>query len=1075
MQTTESLRDLVTHALAHLDHVLPGQAPLKEFVHHNTLHGFQHLPFEEALAQFSALTGIGGYLPETHYREFYRQGRINDRDIALALINTPTLQTDEIVWTLNFQTLTRKQLYQLALLTDFTALTPHQFQWQLEEQQALSRVQGDVPASVKQAFLATQAESQAVNALWETLLNKLDLTHVDLHSEALVELAQAQADAWLADLNTETLVTPSTPTDTGQSINSFFAEVGTSLSLRGLLMALTGVDVLEQVRPQLIRLCAALMDEGVAAWTLPERQAGLYVAWRKSALFDAHLTWQDLPDAKSVIAALPDNAIDAIIEQLNFLELPQKSWAGYLERLALEIPGWSGLINWRQHRPAYAANAHAPIALADYLAIRLTLDRLYCGQLCATIWKTPAKLSSLRKYFDLHPAEFRVRHGLYQGKLPEFLTQQAEQLIAQAQNNGQVQRHWAQLSDLIDTWQNSPVGALQTERTLYNAGWRLFRVLQHLGLNAEAVQLLPKQDLWQLLALLDNFNATERAKIWLVAYENHYRDALFQGLSQNHQRGRWAKRDIRPEAQLFFCMDDREEGFRRHLEEHNPALETLGAAGFFGVPMNYQGLDDTETFPLCPIVVMPLNAVQEQPRADQQPVTASHQRGRQWLFAAANALHHSLRRNLFVSQPLIQLSAPMTLIGLLAKTLFPKAQADLLTSLAGQVSPAVATELCFNATDTHDATPDNPKVGFTDNEQASRVAAFCRNTGLTYCFAPLVVLFGHGSMSQNNPHLAAYDCGACSGRHGGPNARAFAAMANRPVIRQLLTERGITIPADTWFIGAEHNTCDEIISWYDLQDLPTSHQAALQKLQAELQHTQSLSAHERCRRLASAPRNPTPKQALKHIAARAADFSQARPELGHATNAAAVIGRRSLTQGAFFDRRVFLISYDPTQDPDGKIVEGILLAAGPVGAGINLEYYFSTVNNERFGCGSKVPHNVTGFFAVMEGASSDLRTGLPQQMVEIHEAMRLQIVMEAKTSVLERIYAEQESLRELIAGGWVHLSTKDPDSGEIFVFERGVGFVPWQAAGEALPVYTNSTACYAGQTLPVAPVLIVQP
>jgi hypothetical protein len=160
-----------------------------------------------------------------------------------------------------------------------------------------------------------------------------------------------------------------------------------------------------------------------------------------------------------------------------------------------------------------------------------------------------------------------------------------------------------------------------------------------------------------------------------------------------------------------------------------------------------------------------------------------------------------------------------------------------------------------------------------------------------------------------------------------------------------------------------------------------------------------------------------------------------------------------------------------------------LLAVTPVGAGINLEYYFSTVNNERFGCGSKVPHNVTGFFGVMEGASSDLRTGLPQQMVEIHEPMRLLILVEAKTSVLEQIYARQESIRELVAGGWVQLSVKDPDNGEIFSFQtapstssgQARGFVRWQAEAKDLPVRDNSPDCYQDQTLPVAPVLIKQP
>jgi uncharacterized protein YbcC (UPF0753/DUF2309 family) len=139
-----------------------------------------------------------------------------------------------------------------------------------------------------------------------------------------------------------------------------------------------------------------------------------------------------------------------------------------------------------------------------------------------------------------------------------------------------------------------------------------------------------------------------------------------------------------------------------------------------------------------------------------------------------------------------------------------------------------------------------------------------------------------------------------------------------------------------------------------------------------------------------------------------------------------------MSRGLFLDRRVFLISYDPTTKPkeeaEGQILESILLATAPVGAGIALEYYFSTVDNERFGCGSKITHNITGLFGVMEGADSDLRTGLPWQMVEIHEPMRLLVVVEQTPAVLTAILNRQPPLQELINNGWIILASKNPST-----------------------------------------------
>jgi uncharacterized protein YbcC (UPF0753/DUF2309 family) len=472
------------------------------------------------------------------------------------------------------------------------------------------------------------------------------------------------------------------------------------------------------------------------------------------------------------------------------------------------------------------------------------------------------------------------------------------------------------------------------------------------------------------------------------------------------------------------------------------------------------------------VVVVPSHEVREVPRPGLRELKDRHDRRLARVRRLRGWFHQELRRNLVSSHLLVDLLSPAMFLGLLGKVFLPARQQAAAAAAEAALVPAVPTRLYFNAEIDTPATPEKPRLGFTDAEQADRVSGFLRNIGLTGSFGPFVVLMGHGSHSRNNPHLAAYDCGACSGRHGGPNARAFAAMANRPEVRKLLAGRGIEIPAGTWFLGAEHDTCNEAITWFDLQDLPQASRPAFESLAAGLDRACRHSAHERCRRLASAPRDPALPEALVHMEERAEDFSQVRPELGHATNAAALVGRRALSRGLFLDRRVFLISYDPANDPDGTVLEGILAAVGPVGAGINLEYYFSTVDNERYGCGTKVPHNVAGLVGVMEGTASDLRTGLPRQMIEIHEAMRLQLVVEHKPEVLAGIYERQAELRELIGNGWLNLAALDPETGAISQFVPGQGFLPWEREPRPLPAVARSADWYAGHSGLLGPALV---
>jgi uncharacterized protein len=202
---------------------------------------------------------------------------------------------------------------------------------------------------------------------------------------------------------------------------------------------------------------------------------------------------------------------------------------------------------------------------------------------------------------------------------------------------------------------------------------------------------------------------------------------------------------------------------------------------------------------------------------------------------------------------------------------------------------------------------------------------------------------------------------------------------------------------------------------------------------------------------------------------RADHLAEPRPEYGHATNAVTIVGRRSLTRGLFLDRRAFLVSYDATTDPEDKSLAALLGAAGPVCAGINLEYYFSFVDNERYGCGTKLPHNVTGLVGVMNGHASDLRTGLPWQMVEVHEPVRLLLICETTPERFLNAAWPNAVVRELVEKRWIRVVTCDPSDGRLHVFRNGA-FEPFTERLDALPVVANSPAWFQGKLehLPIA-------
>lgn len=1077
----EDRRARLVACIDHLGHVLPGQAAIQDFVHHNTLHGFQHLPFPEALAAAGRRLGTRPWQAEEDSRACYRAGRIGDSDLDAAIgqvASAAGIDPEATLARWGDRVVTRREVIRASLLHPLSPLPLALLNWQIEEKQAVLRCQAELPAVRRSELLAGGSESQAVSTLWAACMEVLDIDPAQVRPEQLQRAARRE-------------LPPQTSDDDDQAgcaaralalWEALADGVGAGDTVRGLLCKLSGEDALENVRSLLIRQLAAHLDQGLAAWSGPQRGAGFFAAWKEAASRDPGWVLDQAGKAGDEIAQVPADPLDAIIALLQWLDLPEQRWPGYLESLALELPGWSGMVFWRQQHPGHAGTAGVPVQMTDYLAVRLMLERLACGAIARRYWNIEATLPALGEYFQRHPAELLVRHAYYDAQLAEPLIESIEPWLADAAEASmpRAEAPWAALARQIDAWQHTATAAQSAAHGLAHAAWPLFLLAQHLGMGAAALRGIGRPGADAMLACLRQLDADQRGYLWLLAYERHYREQILGGLAANH--GRWRGHARVPRAQLVFCMDDREEGMRRHLEEIAPELETLGGAAHFAVFQNYYGLDDSRPAALCPVipeVIVPAHEVREVARkvgaGDTAPLLEKHRRRLARRLYWRELLNQATRRSLLLGPLLVFLAAPFALVALLWRSLAPAACGGFFARLRQRFDLPVPTRLDHTAAaDAGPATPQAPRQGFTEAEQAERVAGFLTALGLTRDFAPLLVIMGHGANSANNPHLAAYDCGACSGRHSGPNARLFAAMANRPGVRRLLAARGIVLPATSWFIGAEHNTTDDRISWYDLEDLPGELGESFAELDRALAAAGREHARERCRRLYSAPLDIAPEAAFRHVSGRRHDWSQARPELGHATNACAFIGRRAMSRGAFFDRRAFLISYDPTRDADGRVLERHLLANGAVGAGISLEYFFSTVNNEHFGCGSKVTHNITGYFGVMHGAASDLATGLPRQMIEVHEAMRLLVVVEQTTELVTAIYQRQPAVQELVGKGWVVVAAKHPDSGEIHLFDPVAGWLPWQ--GRTPPAtLRQSLDWFAGKREPLAPVLLERP
>lgn len=509
---------------------------------------------------------------------------------------------------------------------------------------------------------------------------------------------------------------------------------------------------------------------------------------------------------------------------------------------------------------------------------------------------------------------------------------------------------------------------------------------------------------------LDRSAETVQADDWLlqraleIAYQESVREPLTRAVVPANPLNE------RPAVQAAFCIDVRSEVFRRALERANPSIQTLGFAGFFGLPIEYQPIGAASARPQLPGLLAP------RLRATDEGATEAVARRRGERLAQAG-IWKKLRSTAFSSFSYVEA------LGLLYA-------GDLIANLVGWTRPVDHPERAGLVAEEIGArkprlTRNVEGNAIATDARADLAAGILRAMSLRQGFARLVVLAGHGSDTVNNPHAAGLDCGACCGQTGEVNARATAALLNDPEVRALLVARGFEIPATTHFLAALHHTTTDHVSLFELDGLPESHRSDVAALQGWLREAGAHARAERSRALGLGDLSDA--SLASSIERRTRDWSEVRPEWGLANNAAFIVAPRDRTRAANLEGRSFLHDYRWSEDHDFSVLELIMTAPMLVTHWINFQYYASTVDNRMYGSGNKVLHNVVGgHVGVFEGNGGDLRIGLPLQSLHdgkrwVHTPLRLSVFIEAPRSAIDAIIDKHEIVRRLIENEWIHL------------------------------------------------------
>ncbi len=1001
--------------------------PMRTFVHHNPLHGLESLPFGAAVAKAQQSRGGQGYLPNQRFREYFRSERILPRHLDAVL--KARARSEQIK--LGGREITHLDVLRACMISD------------------------SAPVHERlDAVVRRHSDRNLITALAQQLSSALE---APLHQSATVaHLSLASGDL-----------------------------------LANWCDRVFGTHINEHINREMIKWCEAFLDEGHATWRMPAREKGFYAAWK----FLAQREWSPcgIKNSKEKLARLPEHAEDSLLESLDRLGIRAESWHDYLASHLAALSGWTGFIKWRADQSEYDWQTAYPIDLVHYLAARLWYERELVDQGCRQAWSIDGNFNAisteLQKRGNSAGTQFddQPSHRVTAWKLmelartlelePDLLTQSPNETLRilvqwidsfpeaahgpvwlEAFEAGYQEELLEKLRFKIDRFNEFPIGQTSAESSGKSADVADAKIRPQ----AQAVFCIDvrSEPLRRHIEATGDYETFGFAGFFAVAIRH-------QALDAHHETDQFpvilkSKNFVREiprsyQGQFIFRYRHREkllEAFHtlfHDLKENvvTPYVMVESLGWFYSLPLlgknilpaRYRNVMEWIRRKLVPPVATTLT-VDKLTREEVEEMIATEQRAitrgaLQEKFGERN-LNLSLERLEFLRRrALDEQSAGEPSPAARSTALSPAEEAEFVDELRHRYG--------INQGGAFARMERITRTGFTLSEQVFTVETVLRMIGLTTNFARLVLFCGHGSRSENNPFEAALDCGACGGNGGRPNARVLAIMANKPLVREQLAQKGIVIPRDTYFIAGQHNTTTDEVELFDLEDLPPTHRKDLLQFVRDLERAGTRNSQERCARFPEIGATLRASKARREVQRRSSDWSQVRPEWGLSGNAAFITGRRALTRGVNLDGRVFLHSYDYRGDPEGKLLEAVMTGPQIVAQWINMEHYFSTIDQKVFGSGSKIYHNVVGRMGIMSGPQSDLRTGLAWQTVmngahPYHEAMRLFTLIEAPRDTIDRIVRSQRLLQRLYDNEWMSLFAIDPEVGLCYRYIPGQGW-----------------------------------